>query len=80
MDISKLIGDLKLLHVAIEADIPIGTLWRWRDKNCIPGREAVQKAQLKALEDAVKRLRSGRTIRWGKKPKPAQDTQPDQAA
>ena len=58
MDLSTLINGLKLDHVAKAADIPIATLWRWKDQGRIPGREPVRKLRQKIIEDAVKKLRS----------------------
>jgi predicted transcriptional regulator len=58
MDLSKLIEGLKLDHVAKTSGIPIATLWRWKEKNAIPGHPDVQAVQLKRIQKAVRRLKA----------------------
>lgn len=58
MDLSKVIGDLKLTDVAKAADIPIATLCRWRMNEKIPGRPAVQALRYKQVHDAVRKIKA----------------------
>lgn len=58
MNLSDLLSGVKLDHVAKASGIPIATLWRWKDKNQIPGHPDVQAVQLKRIQSAVKKLKA----------------------
>jgi hypothetical protein len=57
MDLSNLLSDVKLKHVADTAGIPIATLWRWKENNKIPGHESVQAVQLKRIKAAIRKIK-----------------------
>lgn len=52
-----LMRGVRLLHVAEISGIPIATLWRWREKNAVPGHPPVKALHLKRLKEAVRRAR-----------------------
>lgn len=58
MELSNLFLGVKLKHVADTAGIPIATLWRWKDKNEIPGHPEVQAVQLKRIKAAIRKIKA----------------------
>jgi hypothetical protein len=62
MDVSlkESIEELGLARVSKKADIPLTTLWRWLDKEQIPGSPPVQEVRANQLRTAVEQLRAER--------------------
>lgn len=60
MEVSNLIGSVKILHLHKESGIPLATLHRWKKNNAIPGKEPVQEFHRKRIEAAVRKLKRAR--------------------
>lgn len=67
MNVSDLLADVKLAHVAKLSRIPLTTLWRWKDDNAIPGIVEVQAIHLKRIQKAVRRLKAAEKLALPKK-------------
>ena len=57
-DIARIISGVRLLHLADASGIPIATLWRWREKNAIPGHPPVKELHLQRLREGVRKVKA----------------------
>lgn len=56
-NITDLITSVKVYKLAEVSKIPVRTLYRWADKNKLPGHASVQAVHRKRIESAVRKLK-----------------------